>query len=116
MKLTDPTEDQINAAVAEHVAGYSFYGLAKMWIEDANQPAGFSPIPRFTRSADAVLPLLEKDGECEISSPDPATPHWTVKYSSYHNGCGFYGEGKTFPLAACIALLRAKGIQVEFTK
>lgn len=52
MKLTNPTDDELNAAFAEKVAGWDHF------------PAGY---PRWTHSADAVLPWLEKAGGFHIS-------------------------------------------------
>jgi len=154
MKLTDPTEDQINAAVAEHVAGWRpTEQQIDAWVtwahvsgcdtsrEAAIATAKLCDRPAFTRSADAVLPLLEKmkgDGfwvniKDHTNGIQCGKRDWLVIISNFDDCCdpdegddGFLKKGQpmiyregvapTFPLAACIALLRAKGIEVVFTK
>ncbi len=123
--LTNPTEDEINAAVAEYVAGWKCEMINGAWSgdPDSSAPVWTSPsgqvstayfIPAFTRSADAVLPLLEKwPGEWT------KTGRMWIELSTYNDEDGpgtVEATADTFPLAACIALLRANGITVEFTK
>ena len=121
MTLTNPTEDQINAAVAEFVAGLQLVGLARMWIRVGD--GDHAPIPKFTRSMGAVLGLLH------------AMPEWELKQAAYApmgqriccriwprmtqtSGANDFATAyaDTEALACCIALLRAKGVEVISTK
>lgn len=138
MKLTDPTDETLNAAFAEKVAGWRGpahpdtlaacdEGMKKAqcwWLT----PEGklFSPgfgveVPAFTTSADAVLPCLEK----------AAGGHWSSWYShplhsdmpeSYEvsvlnaQSPKVAARAETFAKAAVIALLRANGVEITFTK
>jgi hypothetical protein len=64
--------------------------------------------PRFSTSADAVLPLLEQANQWSCVNK------LTIGYWGYTVSvclkvpCSFRGEAPTFPRAACIALVRAK--------
>jgi len=120
IKLVDHSEDQINAAVAEHVAGWKRHdplgnGNA-FWSVDGFHVAGYAH--HFTRSADAVLGLLEKwCGEKEFNGPSigmAADGEWIV---SLHDGMDglWSAKHKVLPTAISLALLRSKGISVEFT-
>lgn len=125
LKLTNPTLDQIDAAVAEHVAGWKL----EMFMTNPPKPTGagippggiakdIAPIPRFTRSADAVLPLLEKWEYVDVNrDKDFERGPWGVAISSKRDVAQlFIGSGSTMAIAACIALLRAHGVEVEFTQ
>jgi hypothetical protein len=113
MKLTDPTEDQINAAVAEHVAGWR-HDPDEGWRDQNGIPNTGVDYMDFTRSADAVLPLLEKNFAVWSYHNDRPPGHFCADIDRENTRLiEAYGA---FPLAACIALLRAKGIEVVFTK
>lgn len=123
--FTDPTDDQLNAAFAEHVAGWR-----RLKRDGGNQLIGvsgpsslYSVIPVFTASFDAVLPWLakhdwwqiEQDRGIEKTHP----PCWCSIF--YHkDGAADYdthvGQAHTPAKAAVLALLRARGLKVEFTK
>ena len=118
MKLINPTDDELNAAFAEKVAGWklnfagpSAFGtnLNPYW-EDEKGRAQFDG-PWFVYSADAVLPWLEKHGP-SIERLG-FTGVWTIRL----NDSQLLGEAadKSFPRAAVIALLRAHGVEVEVT-
>ncbi len=115
VKLLNPTDDQLNAAFATEVAGwFRTERLGKQVIYD---PEGGHVLigdtrcmPKFTRSFDAVLPLLD-------------TIKWHV--TTMDGGFTFVIRGPgpnatcTHPelaTAAVLALLRANGVEVEFTK
>jgi hypothetical protein len=127
--LTNPTDDQLNAAFAEHVAGFKHGGMNiggdpnntfgwSMTGPGSKDPAAplheklsfwwTSDLPKFTRSMDAVLPWLKKAGL------------WECGYSAHHDGYwvtvsyGHDSEDKSLPRAAVIALLRANGVEVVF--
>jgi hypothetical protein len=108
--LKTATSEQISIAVTECVAGYTKpdYQPFKepQWFSPTGQSTLLSQLPKFATSADAVLPLLEK--LCisfTWKSPSAAMPGklrtFTVEI-----------EAPTFPLAACVALLRAHGVEV----
>lgn len=120
MKLILKSLDEVSAAVAEHVAGWSYWTFpegacphVKHWRRaDATPVTIHSAEGQFARSADAVLPLLEK---WSIATALYSSGEWTV--SDDHMDClsDNMATDKSFPLAACLALLRAKGFDVEFT-
>lgn len=128
MKLVNPTDGQLNSAFAEHVAGWfpiepkhskgSLMMVDEWW--DANgYPVG---APRFASSADAVLPWLEKS-ERYVSVRHwrghwEEQPGWMViLYEDDEGGRELARAVDTsLPRAAVIALLRAHGVEVEFTQ
>lgn len=117
MKLTNPTDDELNAAFAEHVAA-----MSKADVEYHTAP--WSMKPRFTHSANAVLPWLEKEGwSWERSSYAPEITgeavHFEVRVSGPNENqsgyCRCVFSPDQFARAAVVALLRAYGVEVEFT-
>lgn len=129
--LINPTDDELSAAVAEHVAGWKRIPADENWKEIWEGPDGQLELdgPWFATSADAVLPLLtahtkrtneQRGGEGDtwrIYAPADETDTWTVcPVWMHHDGAieetGDAGHDKSLPRAACIALLRAKGIEV----
>lgn len=145
MKLINPPDDELDAAFAEHVAGWKWedwnmcgekrmllIGPGLSW-EDRH--------PEYTKSADAVLPWLEKckDRGWWVQVKDHTNGiecgrrDWLVIISDYDDCCDPYagepgyaesgkplmyreGAAPVFAKAAVIALLRAHGVEVEFTK
>ncbi len=117
MKLINPTDSEIDAAVAEKVAGWkrlhaehAFDGGVKCEIDAWAAPSGriADAVPQFSRSADAVLPLLERMDrwQCDYGRPEK-------KYRLYFIRREGEGTAATFPRAACLALLRAHGVEVD---
>lgn len=112
--LTDAERDiELRIAVAE-TDGWVRCGNPILW-KKGNQYAGveirpdYSSLPDYARSADAVLPLLEKfKWRSEHAAPyygvaiESSPTHWTI----------YKGDGTTFALAACYALLRANGYEI----
>ncbi len=100
-------KDAVNAAVAVHCAGLHHVG------------AGYSIVaPPYATSADAVLPLLEK---YHIAVASRVSKQWVVEIheengepNSEEYDMINIGEATapTFPLAACLALLRAHGVEL----
>ena len=126
MKLTNPTDDELNRAFAEKVAGYyvkeEFPGTDfpfTAWQGDrplshhrwASAKGPLEHINSFIESANCVLPFLYKR-HWEVQQTSSASRPIRVVLDELH---GPYGESNTFPRAAVIALLRANGVQVEFT-
>lgn len=105
LSLKAAAPEEINAAVAEHVAGFTVRNGYITNVHGDDEEA----IPPYSTSADAVLPLLERYSEWNMDAnyPEPGRERFVcwVENSS--------GTADTFPLAACIALLRAHGVKVE---
>ena len=131
---------KINEAVAVHCAGYVLYPgpgeppMSKLetpepWCYRDHQgrfylgePYGVHGLgraemgltfgymwtrPKFTEDANAVLPLLEK-GEMVVGH-EPGKNH---RVQFWINDAYALGAASSFPLAACLALLRAQGVEV----
>ena len=132
MKLTNPTDAQLNEAFAVHVAG---------WTWNEFKPSGFGPViqgywngadgyyvcnkANFVNSADAVLPWLEKKQVWEAifnNNPYTGSVGTSVLVADSFtedlkepSGRSGWVSAKTFAKAAVIALLRAHGVEIEFT-
>ncbi len=127
MRLLNPTDDELNAAFAEKVAGWRAKGTECVLlyenghcreIDKSGKWTGLGrPIESFTKSADAVLPWLEKHTwrGCSYSTIDGAHRSATVEIVG-RNLELITIHSDTLPRAAVIALLRAHGIEVGFTK
>jgi hypothetical protein len=138
MKLTNPTNEELNAAFAEYVAGWMWrperggawflkskdddpYKWAR--ITDATgADIGISGL-RFATEANAILPWLEYGREVgQRVTMEMGFTRWHIRIHR-KNPDGLYplidespwGDAETFPRAACIALLRANGVIVHFT-
>lgn len=119
MKLTNPTPDEIDAAVAEKVARWNRLPRTAYSPESWQLGSDYRGYPPcYSRSTDAVLPLLERYSvtvervcyeEWDVSVTDSETEDDGIDYNKR-------GTAKSLPLALCIALLRANGVEVEFTK
>lgn len=122
MKLTNPTDDTLSSVFAEKVAGWSInpangccYHSEKEWR--LSPLCGGWPKPAFTRSADAVLPWLEKHTWRGCSYRSPSGSHFNAQVEIVVNyDKQLSASDKSFAHAAVIALLRAHGVEVEFTK
>lgn len=123
MKIINPTDDQLDAAFAEHVAG-QIPTVSPGYFTYPNV-RGFWRAKKFTQSSDAVLPWLEKGRESgRRIGIEVGFRLWRI-WIHDKNTDGLYdsclerrpdGESDTLPRAAVIALLRAHGVEVEFTK
>ena len=112
MKLTNPTDEALNMAFAIDVAKCG---------PDHKQYEGAD----YCNSAGAVLPWLEdcKGASCNFDAVYCNPGEWSVDCTNVESECD-YPEWRTrnsardtsFPRAAVIALLRAHGVEVEFTK
>ncbi len=127
MKLLNPTDDELNAAFAEKVAGWHLGDESKnefsgYWYSSSGnvEKLGKDPM-KFTTSADAVLPWLEKMPQWaneSVGYGPKATRHYCrvfhrPKQSDISDNL-YLGKADTFPRAAVIALLLAHGVEVEF--
>ena len=128
MKLIDPTDDELNAAFAEKVAGWTRFfsenlGAALFHppgLPDAANVNKRFEVPRFTQSADTVLPWLEKwrDGNTLFIAGTSIFGEraWGVDLIDNSQNFRQFVKDPSLPRAAVIALLRAHGVEVEFTK
>lgn len=131
MKLTNPTDDELNRAFAEYVAGWvrvpqestegciawtnpnNPYAQNRVWFDGRQYSChgAHDGWPSFCTSADAVLPWLEKEGCALNVYSHPGKGYYTIVL------CAPTGDikssGKTFARSAVIALLRAHGVEVE---
>lgn len=97
--------DALNAAFAEKVAGYTMHlSPGCEWRR--------KEIPQFTRSADAVLPWLEKHS---WSASNLASGIQVNIHKPGDSGAIYIQNSRApaFPHAAVIALLRAHGVEVS---
>lgn len=113
--LTNPTDEQLNAAFAEKIAGWTQTVQSHVWWNKHAQ----CQVANFTTSADAVLPWLEKWRE-----GDPDYRACTMSLSSdgrYHVELRGFDEPNQYAKHAILAkaivavLLRAHGVEIEFT-
>lgn len=137
--LTNPTDDELSAAVAEHVDGWRYIGLAstvgcdpRMWAKGTPWQADYVTMRQdqfnYATSADAVLPLLERAYR-KSSVADHSFCVEMTWLPSHQRNCSGYewaycvqifpshegikcGTANTLARAACIALLRANGVEV----
>ncbi len=107
--LTNPTDDELSAAVAEYVAGWVNDGSYWGWRLNSGQVKRRCDLPPYATSADAVLPLLEKYHAAWLAQSVINGCTVVITATGYER---FYGNSPTFPRAACIALLRANGVEV----
>ena len=137
--LTNPNDGELNAAVAEHVAKLPVRDDARISarpgakvICHSEEYGVCSEMPPYATSADAVLPLLEKYdawskgttggavtvykqtlSPAQKPSDDIPDNEWMIlKPVGHYWNCD---NPKPFPYSACIALLRANGVEVVFT-
>ena len=110
MKLINPTNTQLNVAFAEYIAKWpkTEINSALHWGVD-----WFGPT--YTNSADIILPWLEKLTYGGTIMFLGHTPKWRVQICM-RNDLNFEADAESFARAAVIALLRAHGVEIEFTK
>jgi len=111
MKLTNPTEYELNDAFAEKVAGW--YRENGIWfsIRDDGLKVFEGETARFTDRADKVLPWLEKwPKHWQAGNVNAGGPPIWVSLGDKDNA----SVADTIAHAAVIALLRAHGVDVEF--
>jgi hypothetical protein len=123
LNLRGLTGDALHAAVNEAVAvmeGWEYIDheytrsdmtkyRAGMWRQKGTKNSGV--FPPYATSCDAVMPLLEKWGHPDWGRDAEYSKgtRWDGWRITLGNVCA---EATTFPLAACIALLRANGVEV----
>ena len=103
----------MDAAFAEHVAG--FLSIRHGYGYPNKDATGVVKVPPFTRSADAVLPWLEKRSPWRADCGGEYG--YMVQVWSGPSGdgiCYATANAKTFPRAAVLAMLKAHGVAVTF--
>jgi hypothetical protein len=108
------TDNQINVAIAQSVAGYrNAQGLqtapdkpVHYWGE--NDASGPKPIPDYAHDADAVIVLLDREGSWMRARGNTVY----IWHPGINSDCEprFEGHADTFCRAACMALLKAHGV------
>lgn len=142
MKITNPTDTELNEAFAEKVAGWRKKwndgwlgeavgeGRTQHWEwyspeDEWKRPGSFLNIPLFTTSADAVLPhakkfllsaLFSKRREFWNHLAELAITGRRDWVSAYPDCIGLLIMHDELPRTIVIALLRAHGVEVEITK
>ena len=127
MKLFNPTDAELDAAFAEKVAGWkrtSRFDFSSVetyypWFVPAANGSGSGfelAVTRFTRSFDAVLPWLEKTGRWNVFRDVSGVYEIELEDNPMPDDGCWFAFNKSLPRAAVIALLRAHGVQVEFTQ
>lgn len=129
MTLVNPTDDELNRAFAERVAGivdiHTVTGRGMVYCVRTDRGPEERTVPNYCRSADAVLPWLEKNGWKGTSNRAGSTcmatvsvviPEATKEPFEVVAQQDWTHTQTPFPRAAVIALLRAHGVEVEITK
>lgn len=134
MKLTlsEMSDAQIEAQVAEHVAGYQWWthpvnnGVAWLLSEELISILGRqrceAPLPDkrirsyapcYLHDSNAVIELLDKQFIWRCERYCKMGPKTVYKFIFVKEGCDVISYGSTFCRAAIVALLRDAGITVE---
>jgi hypothetical protein len=110
--------EELDEVVAVEIAGWStsfegqtlppVNGVQYFIPPGASQWTSATPkLPPFSRSADAILPWLEKEGSFNIDRTALADDDEVYRVSLRKKPAGD-ALGSTFPHAACLALIRAE--------
>lgn len=109
---------EVNAAVAEYIAGWKRVSTGGLYAPDL--PPAFNvygidmPVPDYATDANAVLPLLAKF-HCSDAQIYRGTDYYVgidAEPREFSDKRQFEATARTFPLAACFALLRANKVTV----
>jgi len=121
MKLINPTDDELNFFFATKVAKWTKEFLPSKpdriiygWKTEEGFPVGNQPY--FTDSVDSVLPWLEKWGSADFQSARCLLCEGSGWLVDLLGDEAFFHTDKSLPRAAVIALLRAHGLEIEFTQ
>ena len=123
MKLTKPTDKELNEAFAKHVAKLTKKSFEtrdhSWWVNSAGLEVA---LPDFIVDISAVLPYLEKGSfYCKRNyfmasneTPDRYFVHFCRWCALEREQCESTAYAETFSKAAVVALLIAHGVQVTF--
>lgn len=135
MTLVNPTDDELNRAFAERVAGWKWRDeRGGAWFDKSDDPDPMKWVRiigpnggdialdgglRWVSSADAVIPWLQNMWLSVVISEVIAG--WAVRicyrgdqsFERPLGHCDSWALDPSFPRAAVIALLRAHGVEVE---
>lgn len=120
---TGCTDEELSAAVAQHVAGltpdhfkFNYDGETTdhcCWRRDG-KTIGSGACPPFATSADCVLPLLEKHHPWRADCGGEYGYRLSISaLNAEHVGTYSVAWGSTFARAACFCILRAAGVTIE---
>lgn len=117
-RLVNPTDDDLNAAFAEYVAGLEAFPTSTGgWVcyERRGDWKIMIPMLDYSKSVNAVLPWLEKQPYPDIGRV--ANGDWKVTFYLNMDSGGdektVYAIDESLPRAIVIALLRAHNVEVE---
>jgi len=113
--LPDAYHNRLNTAIAQHVLGWTEKDSSFEECQWADATGERHGLDAWSSSADAVLPLAETFAvtKHEYVRLHTATPYRVELYRSLDDRAPVgWGMGATLAEAACIALLRAHGVEV----
>lgn len=125
-RLVDPTNDLLDEAIIKVITHWEptkqSIEASRSWAAccggDESDEACYAEAyrcdrPRYSESADAILPLLYQE-HWEVNQT--TLEHRPIRVVIYRAKYPGFGESDRFPRAAAIALLRANGVEIEFTQ
>ena len=134
LRLINPTNDQINAAVAEYIAGWTDIRFEEgedvdiesrtiyPWEGMRGKPPGGEArrmVPAYSILPNFVLPFLEKEFISFKWNPGDRLLEWLQPHvgapATWEFCFASVPLDHAFSLAACIALLHVHGVEVEFS-
>lgn len=127
MKLLNPTDDELNAAVTKYIVKSVPCDQWKLFMHDSMIQgdcghANCHPTQmqiNYCKYADAILPWLEKWPLTNAQLVPSAGVKWyvdiTLKAGMAEKTEYARGRGETLAKACVLALLRANGVEIEFT-
>lgn len=106
------TNAELNAAVAEHVAGWSHCRVIDGFAEGVPPIKGYSLIscPLYCHDANAAIALLEKNHAWETNFINGS---YVVEVWATRQDLQSKGRDPSFCVAACKSLLRAHGHEIK---
>ena len=127
--MTTPDDKALEAMCAQHVAGCvpcdnwkPFMHDSQMRIDDSCGHSNCCPRsmwpPKYLQNPAAVIELLEKEGDWSVDRDEERAPEQQYHISirkRVEDGHGGYWNAwaPTFAKAGVLALLRARGVEVE---
>lgn len=117
MKLTNPTDDDRNAAFAEHIAKRENVHRHPQGHWLSGYAGCYMAIEDYVNSMDEVAPWLEASPFDVVVTYSNTCCMWTVRLQGrFTSNREFVGEDVMPAGAAVNALLKSAGVEIEFTK